>query len=549
MRGLHVAVHASLAVVASANANSAISRMGRILSFGAFAQQHARSGLPELVFVWINRGFFILFGIQHVFVFGMQEGLSHMFKCPRSGGEGSTSWSRRRGDGVCNIYMYTSLTDFLLSTTVEDEEVGGAAEVALDGVLGGSRSQGVVDLLRGLELGVATHGQGCDTDNVRGGHRGTRDGVAGSLAANPGRGDADTGAKDLDTLAERGEGSNVVTNVRGTDSEDVGSARGRTRAGVDVGIVTGSNNHGDVGLEQAGGGVVQSTGRATTQGHVDHSALALVDRDDPVQSSNNARGRAAAISCQDFNTNQLDLLGDSIGVATNGTSNVGAVTVLVSVGGALDKVGTHLGTAAKVSVSSVDTSVNDVGSDASAGRVGVLVRGLGVGQSATLADTAKTPGWRRFLGGLDGDNGVLLNVGDLVHGQELGDGGTGAGNSETGDGAEALVDSGAATTTGVLDTGGDFVELGGEGVGGVGILEDDDVGSRNGSRASGVADEGGGSVGRGRGPGQAGDNEERDVLHIVDCRLVVVFFLKERVVPGDNFVRIENCACSKLCGG
>lgn len=377
---------------------------------------------------------------------------------------------------------------------------------------------------------------------MRSSHRGTRDGVASSIATNPSRSDADTGAKDLDTLAERREGSNVVTNVRGTDSQDIGSARRRARAGIDVLIVTGSNNDGDVGLEQAGGGVVQSAGGATTQRHVDHSALALVDRDNPVQGSNNARSRTAAISSQDLDTNQLDLLGNSVGVTTNGTGDVGAVAVLVSVGGALDKVGAHLGTATKVSVSSVDTSVNDVGSDASTGSVRVLVRGLGVGQSTALADTAKTPGGGRGLSGLNRDDGVLLNVGDLVQGQELGDGSTGACNGETGDGAEALVDSGAAATTGVVDTGGDFIELWCEGVGGVRVLEDDDVGSSNSGRASGVVDEGGSSVGRGRGPCQTGDNEERDVLHIVGCCCCCCFV-------GDVFVRVKSCACSKLCGG
>lgn len=405
----------------------------------------------------------------------------------------------------------------LLSTTVEDEEVSRAAEVALDSVLGGSLGQSVVNLLRGLELGVGTHGQGSDTDNVRGGHRGTRDGVTSGLATNPGRSDANTGAKDLDTLAERREGGNVVTNVRGTDGQDIGSTRRRARAGIDVLIVTGSNNDWDVGLVQAGGSVVQSTGGATAQGHVDHSALTLVDRDDPVQGSNNARGRTAAIASQDLDTNQLDLLGNSVAGTTNGTGDVSTVAVLVSVGGTLDKVGAHLGTATKVSVSSVDTSVNDVGSDASTGSIGVLVRGLGVGQSTALADTAKTPGGRRGLSGLNRDDGVLLNVGNLVQGQELGDGSTGACDSETGDGAEALVDSGAAATTGIVDTGSDFIELWCEGVDGVGVLEDDDVGSSNSGRASGVVDEGGSSVSRGRGPCQASDNEERDVLHIVGC--------------------------------
>lgn len=50
------------------------------------------------------------------------------------------------------------------------------------------------------------------------------------------------------------------------------------------------------------------------------------------------------------------------------------MAILIGVGGAVDKVGTHGGAAAKLNVVGVDTSVNQVGSDTRASLVLVAVR-------------------------------------------------------------------------------------------------------------------------------------------------------------------------------
>lgn len=408
----------------------------------------------------------------------------------------------------------------LLSTAVEDQEVGLATETALDGVLGGSRLEGGVDL--GSTVGLTgTHVQSGDTDNVGSGHRGSGDSVAGSLGSNPGRGDLDTGAKDLDALAEGREGGNVVVDIRSTDGQGLGGTGGGTRAGVDILVVTGGDNDGDVGAEKAADGIVQGAGGTTTKRHVDDGLLALVDADDPVKSSDDSRGGTRALTVENLDTDEVDLLGNTVGVSSDGTGDVGTVTVLISVGRALDKVVTHLGTAAKVDMGGVDTSVNNVGGHTSSGRVGILVRGT-LGDTAALGDTGKTPGWGRLLGADDGDDRVLLDVINLVELEELIKGSTVTLDGETGDGLEAVVDlGGLATVAAVLDAVRELVEFGLERVDGVGVLEDDDVLFGDGvGLVVAVGDKGAG-VG-GRAEGQDGDNEEGKALHFCWFKVVRV---------------------------
>lgn len=129
--------------------------------------------------------------------------------------------------------------------------------------------------------------------------------------------------------------------------------------------------------------------------------------------------RAAGI--EDLDSVERSLLSNTVGLGTNGTSNVSAVAVAIGVGAIASVVGEEGSTALEVGVGSVDTRVNDVGAGTgtSGGVVDVRGRALfGVG------DTAKTV-WGTALGGkgpllnvlldVDGglDDGVLLNVLDL----------------------------------------------------------------------------------------------------------------------------------------
>lgn len=436
---------------------------------------------------------------------------------------------------------------YLLSTAVEDQEVGLATETALDGVLGGSRLEGGVDLGSAVGL-TGTQVQSGDTDNVGGGHGGSGDGVAGSLGSNPGRGDLDTGSKDLDALAEGREGGNVIVDIRGTDGQSLGGTGGRTRAGVDVLVVTGGDNDGDVGTEKATDGIVQGAGGTTTKRHVDDGLLALVDADDPVKSSNDSRSGTRALTVEDLDTDEVDLLGNTVGVSSDGTSDVGTVTVLVGVGRALDEVVAHLGTAAKVDMGGVDTSINNVGGHTSSSRVGIFVR-RSLGDTTALGDTGETPGGGRLLGADDGDDRVLLDIVNLVVLEELIKGSTVTLDGETGDGLEAVVDlGGLAAVAAVLDAVRELVELGIERVDGVGVLENDDVLVGDGvSLVVAVGDE---SAGVGCGAeGQDGNNEEGKVLHFVG---VVGWF---KVVKGSrggkaSRRRVGCCGCvSKVSMG
>lgn len=425
-------------------------------------------------------------------------------------------WYKRERKGVNTEHspFYEKNTmgrRYLLSTAVEDQEVGLATETALDGVLGGGRLEGGVDLGSALGL-TGTKVQSGDTGNVGSGHGSSGDGVAGSLGSNPGRGDLDTRSKDLNALAEGREGGNVVVDIRGTDGQSLRGTGGRTRASVDVLVVTGGDNDRDVGTEKAANGIVQGAGGTTTKRHVDDGLLALVDADDPVKSSDDSRGGTRTLTVEDLDTDEVDLLGNTVGVSSDGTGDVGTVTVLVGVGRALDEVVAHLGTAAKVDMGGVDTSINNVGGHTSSGRVGILVRGT-LGDTTALGDTGETPGGGRLLGADDGDDRVLLDIIDLVVLEELIKGSTVTLDGETGDGLEAMVDlGGLAAVATVLDAVRELVEFGLERVDGVGVLEDDDVlvGDRVGLVVA-VGDEGAG-VGS-RAEGQDGNNEEGKVLH------------------------------------
>lgn len=99
---------------------------------------------------------------------------------------------------------------------------------------------------------------------------------------------------------------------------------------------------------------------------------------------------------------ELGLLGDSVCLGSDGTSNVSAVAVTVSVGAITSIVGKEGSTALELRVGGRDTSVDHVGA-----RVGTSRAVIAVGCATTvdMRDTGKTPS----RGGL-GDVGLLLKV-------------------------------------------------------------------------------------------------------------------------------------------
>lgn len=150
-----------------------------------------------------------------------------------------------------------------------------------------------------------------------------------------------------------------------------------------------------------------------TERHVDGglSGTGLLHNvvDGPVEPVKNG-GSGRRLALEDLDGEKLGLLRDTIGLATNGTGNVGSVADAVNVLASNSVVG-KFSTAFKFLVLGVDTSVNDVAEGTLASLVVVDVAGAGI---ALVRDSTQTPG-STFLSGqsVEVPNLVLLNVSNL----------------------------------------------------------------------------------------------------------------------------------------
>src|SRR5690606_6950683 len=111
--------------------------------------------------------------------------------------------------------------------------------------------------------------------------------------------------------------------------------------------------------------------------------------DDPVDTSDDTGVGAGAGGGEDLHTDEACLLGNTVGGATDGTSNVSTVTVAVSGRLAGDGVVTGRSTATELGVAGVDTSVNNVG-EGTGTRAAVV--DVGGEASVPVGDAGKTPG-------------------------------------------------------------------------------------------------------------------------------------------------------------
>lgn len=102
-----------------------------------------------------------------------------------------------------------------------------------------------------------------------------------------------------------------------------------------------------------------------------------------------------AVGAEDLDSEELGLLGYTVGLGSNGTSAVSAVAVAISVRTIASVVGEESSTTLELRVSGRDTSVDDVhtGTRSSRGVVGV-----GSGSRVGVRNAAKTPGSRRLSG-------------------------------------------------------------------------------------------------------------------------------------------------------
>jgi hypothetical protein len=269
-------------------------------------------------------------------------------------------------------------------------------------LLGGNLSDGV----GGLRGWLKRQEVGQKTSNVRRGHRSSRDGVGGILAADPGRLNVETWGEDVVALSEVGEVGTLIGNGGSTDSHGfLGSGWGVV-AGVGV-VVTGGNGEVDTGINGGINGEIQSSGLSTTKRHVGSRTLewllvlALLSSLDslhvasgsPLDTFNYVGHGAGAIRLEHLYGVDIGLLGHTVLLTGNGTGAVSsvsvAVLVLITSRDGLAPGGTTL----EVNVVHVGASVNDIDVNALASVRGIQVLVEGTeGQSLLVRDTGKTPG-------------------------------------------------------------------------------------------------------------------------------------------------------------
>lgn len=149
----------------------------------------------------------------------------------------------------------------------------------------------------------------------------------------------------------------------------------------------------------------------------------------------------------------------------------------------VDKVGTERSTALKLRVGDSDTSVDDVGSDASASSVVEDVV-LATSISVRETDKARSGVGLSNEGVLGLDNGIGLDVGDLLGGKDgldhlvvsIESHGAPVVHLEGVDlGGEEVAAKASLSKVALLDGGGELGLLGGDGLGAKGVVVDDNV--------------------------------------------------------------------------
>lgn len=225
---------------------------------------------------------------------------------------------------------------------VVDEQVLGVAGDARDGVL-----ESVLGDVLAQAAGLLAEAEevGADAGDVGRRHRGAADLVG--LAAGPGGGDVRAGREDVDDAAEVGVGGQGVVDGSGANSAGGRLGGGGVAGGVGA-VIAGGDGEEEAGLDDLGGGGVHGIGLATTQRHVDDNTLgarlAGAVLGDELHTGNDTGVLARAVSVEDLDTEDLGLLGDTIGLGADGAGDVGAVAVAVGVV-LVDVVGQELGTA------------------------------------------------------------------------------------------------------------------------------------------------------------------------------------------------------------
>lgn len=200
----------------------------------------------------------------------------------------------------------------------------------------------------------------------------------------PGGENGNTRGVNVDGRAVVGERGESVAAVGSTDSVYGWLRCGRGVAGV-LGLVTSGNSHKDTGRDDTSGRGVHRGRLVTSQRHVGNRTVRAVAGFDIVCDKIDA-GDDTRVGTLNYNelgpfqegskayrtagVENLDgvepgVLGNSIGIGSDGSSNVGTVTVAIGVGAITGIVGKEGSTASEVGMRGVDASVDDVGAGSS----------------------------------------------------------------------------------------------------------------------------------------------------------------------------------------
>jgi hypothetical protein len=222
----------------------------------------------------------------------------------------------------------------LLLVAVVGDTVSGATDVVAD--LGTALLSEALDkaddLVGAVEL-LETHKVGGETGNVRGGHAGTAESSSVSVGLDANAEDIDTRGVNVNLGAKVGEvGTLVGKAIDSTDSDSVGGRSRRSQGSSPV-LVTSCHNRDNASLEKSFNGTVDSLRLVTTERHV-HNSLAstviLLDIvNDELHALKDTRVAATTRGIENLDGNKVNLLGNTEGSATNGSSDVATVTVLI----------------------------------------------------------------------------------------------------------------------------------------------------------------------------------------------------------------------------
>jgi hypothetical protein len=262
---------------------------------------------------------------------------------------------------------------------IESEVVLGGSTDASNYVLGRERTETTRERSRSF-LALKAQNISGKTSNVGASYRGTGDSIG--TAVIPGRENRDTRGVDINRSAVVREGGGPVRAIGSADSVDSRLGSRRIIASITT-IVTGGNGEEEASRDSVGGSSVNCRRLGTAKRHAADRAVwaaagfCIVGGE--VDASNDPRVGAGTAGVKDLNSVELSSLGHTVSLRAYSTSTMSSVAVAVGILAITGVIGQEGGTAFKLGVSSINTSVDNVNTSASSGSAIV-----GVGSRSSL---------------------------------------------------------------------------------------------------------------------------------------------------------------------